>query len=140
MAMAMRKITHTLRASVLGYFESGNDDDKLLYFNKIVSICTTNTVRLFIGTRTLGIGRVRGKAVKDNPIKDLAEEFVLEQLFEWRSHSVADVRKACDSGTFDYLGNAFKHRVMNKIRDVKRSREEEWVSQLPDDHENKSSE
>jgi len=123
-------LTRVFRQSVLGYFQAEDDRVKLLHFNKLVDICTTNTTKLFIPTRTKGIGLKGGKVVGDHPIKDLAEEFVAQLLFDWQGK---DIPKAVDSGQFDYVRNRFKQRVLNKIRDVRRSREEEWVEMLPEE-------
>ena len=126
-------ITAALRESVVGYFLAANEDDKLRHFNKLVTICTSNTVKLFIPCRTVGIGKRviddGEKAVKDNLIKDLAEEFVLETLFDWLGRT-EEVVQACEDGKFDYMGHTFRQRVLNKIRDVSRSKEEQHVESL----------
>lgn len=120
----MLKITEVLRDSVQGYFTTTDDDLKLRHFNKLVDICTSNAVGMFIPTRTVGIGLRGEKRVKDNLIHDLAEVFVLEYLLKHR-----------DSGRFDFMPHAFKQHVMNKIRDISRSHEEDFVEMLPEEYQ-----
>lgn len=122
-----------LRDSVIGYLISDSDQDKLLYFNKLVSVCTSNTTKLFIPSRTKGLGMKGEKVCKDNLVKDLAEEFVADFFFEWSAHTLQDTKKACELGEFDFLPRRFKQRVLNRIRDIKRSREEDWVEMLPEE-------
>ena len=124
----MTTLTTNFRQSVLGYFLTSNTDVKLLHFNKLVSICTTNTAKLFIPTRTKGIGFQGKRAVKDRPIKDLAEEYVAQMLFDLTGK---DVEELVQSGRFDYSGHRFKQRVINEILRINRSREEEWIEELP---------
>ena len=129
------KLTINFRAAVVGYLTSNSSDAKLVYFNKLVEICTSNATRLFIPTRTVGFGKKGKKIVKDNLVKDLAEEFVLEQIVLY-ADKPSDAVGLAESGEFDYWGRTFKQRVLNKIRDVHRSSEEMWVDELPAD-ENK---
>ena len=126
-------LTRTLRDSVLGYVYSHNDDDALLYFNKLVSICTANTVKMFLPVRTVGYGESKHKVIKDNPIRDLAELFVCEQIARWLL-TYPDMTAACETGRFDYLGRAFRQSVLNEIRRIERSKEEIWVEPLPDEN------
>jgi hypothetical protein len=127
------RITTVLRASVLGYLQSDNADDKLLYFNKLVNICTANTVKLFLPVRSVGFGESKDKVLKDNPIRDLAEVFVLETLAHW-AQLYLDLSGASRQGKFDFLGYAFKRRVFNEIRKINRSKEEIWIESLPDEN------
>ena len=123
-------LTKVFRMSVLGYFQTDDDRVKLLHFNKLVNICTTNTTKLFIPSRTKGIGKQGPKIIGDHLVKDLAEEFIAQLLFDWQGK---DVQTAVESGEFDFSRHRFKQRVLNKIRDIKRSREEEWIEMLPED-------
>ena len=129
----MPKLREVLRDSVYGYLIDADDDHKLLYFNKLVAICTSNATRLFIPSRTVGFGLYKEKTLKDHLVKDLAEEFVLERLGGWLAESVVNVKTAIDSGKFDYLPHRFKQRVLNKIRDINRSHEEDWVETLSEE-------
>jgi len=129
----MPSIREVLRDSVYGYLIDPDEDHKLCHFNKLVVLCTSNAIRLFIPSRTVGFGIYKEKTIKDSLIKDLAEEFVLEQLGRWREKNVSNIETAIDSGEFDYLPHRFKQRVLNKIRDIKRSHEEDWVETLSEE-------
>jgi hypothetical protein len=132
----MHRITGVLRDSVFGYLTDQTPDNKVLYFNKLVAICTSNTIGLSIPCRTVGFGLREEKIIRDSPIKDLAEEFVLEHLNCWLDQSVKGIKIAINLGRFDFMPNRFKSRVLNKIRDIKRSHEEDCIEMLPEDDPN----
>jgi hypothetical protein len=130
----MIKLTEVFRESVIGYLTTKHDL-QLEHFNKLVDICTSNTTHLWLPARTVGIGIKGEKSVKDTPIRDLAEEFVLECLLAWAKKTPNTIKKAAQKGTFDFIPNTFKQRVINKIRDVVRSHEEDFVEMLPEDYQ-----
>lgn len=130
--MTTPPITRVLRDSIFEYFNQPDDRDKLLYFNKIVDICTSNTTKLMIPARNKGVGSCFERPIKDNPIRDFAEEYVAEFLYRLRTVLLDTVRYGCESGLFDFQPRRFKQRVINRIRDIKRSHEEDLIEDLPE--------
>jgi hypothetical protein len=128
------KLTEIFRECVVGYLTTDREL-QLRHFNKLVDICTANTTHLFVPARTVGIGIKGKKSVKDTPIRDLAEEFVLQCLLKWTAKSPNAIKKSAQKGVFDFIPNAFKQRVINRIRDVVRSHEEDFVEMLPEDYQ-----
>ncbi len=129
----LSQITDTLRDAILGYLTTDDDDYKLLCFNKLVTICTSNSIGLTLPSRTVGFGLRAEKTLRDSPINDFAQEFVLGVLRPWLGSPLAVIEVAVESRKFDFMPHRFKSRVMNKIRDIKRSHEEDWVEPLPDE-------
>lgn len=133
----LSQITDTLRDAILGYLTTNDDDYKLLCFNKLVNICTSNSIGLSLPSRTVGFG-IRGeKTLRDSPINDFAQEFVLGVLCPWLSLPLQDIKIALEAGRFDFMPNRFKSRVINKIRDIRRSHEEDWVEILPEEEDDR---
>ena len=124
-----KRLTLVFRRAVYSYLTEIDEDIKLQAFNTLVTLCMTNIKKaMFVPSRSVGIGIKNGRHVKDNLIKDLAEEFILDTLSPYYSKGVMEIESCCDRGTFDFMGNRFKARFIDRIRKITASHEEDIVA------------